>query len=208
MGGGAPQPSYDEKSYIQDGLVFQLDGIVKGDTAGSWTDLVSKNVLSPQGNPVATDKGWVFDGNSRFYRTRWLQTNNSCTLEVSGIFQSGSTLVIYSWSSNIVLNGNYFYQSNSGRNSYYTTDNLYTNTPFSASMNIDRCVKNKSVSTPMSSSFYQTGYAECSVGRFQSGANSGLVGTIYAIRLYNRKLTEAEQKFNVKVDSVRFGFSL
>ena len=194
---------YTIDDYVQDGLIFQLDGIVKGETAGSWTDLVSGNVLAPEGSPVSTNKGWTFDGNSRFHRTRWLQTDTNCTLEISGVFTSGNgVFMLYSAASGqVILYGKRFLARIAS-----TSEDFYTSTPFSASMNMDRCVKNSSVTSTVSTTAYNTGYAETSVGKYANA--TGLVGTIYAIRVYNRKLTLDEQKNNIKVDSKRFGFNI
>lgn len=196
---------YTIDDYVKDGLIFQLDGIEKGETAGSWTELVSGNVLAPDGNPIATDKGWTFDGNSRFHRTRWLQTDANCTLEVSGVFTSGyGVFMLYNTASGqIILYNNRFLCRVAT-----TSENLYTDTPFSASFNMDRCIKNSSVTSAVSTTIYNSGYAETSVGKYTGSANSGLVGTIYAIRVYSRKLTLDEQKNNIKVDSKRFGFNI
>jgi hypothetical protein len=47
--------------YIQDGLIFHLDGINKGEVENQWTDLIG-GVDFPNHGAVALENGWQFNG--------------------------------------------------------------------------------------------------------------------------------------------------
>lgn len=93
-GGTAPKFPWDEEvipegdisNYVQNGLVFHLDGINKGNNSDAWTDLIG-GVDFPNHGASAEEKGWDLDGQSS-----WLgyDTNSynlpfsmeNCTIEV------------------------------------------------------------------------------------------------------------------------------
>ena len=218
MGGGAPQPSYDENSYIQDGLIFQLDGIAKGNSADptTWVDLKGGMVLAqhPDGNPVQSlANGWYFDGGARFYNSTLTAYSQDLTVEAciqsasgsgNGFFHSGGNTsgkpMLY-----VVGTGLLFLQRGK-----YAQGNLGTrlknNVPISISLNQDRCLGNGNTYALSSGTNYYTATGlGTEVGTYNE---SWMKGTVYAIRLYSRRLTEEEQRHNILVDSKRFNFSL
>lgn len=216
--GGSPQPSYDENSYIQDGLIFQLDGIAKGNSADTttWVDLKGGMVLAqhPDGNPVQSlANGWYFDGSARFYNSTLTSYSQDLTVEAcfqlasgsgDGIFhssggESGKPL-IYKWSTYLI-----FLQR--GKYATGSLGNVIKNgNPISLSLNQDRCFGN-STSYALSSgtNFFTDKGLGTEVGTYNG---KWMKGTVHAIRLYSRRLTEEEQRHNIMVDSKRFNFSL
>ena len=217
MGGGA-SPSYDENSYIQDGLIFQLDGIAKGNSADTttWVDLKGGMVLAqhPDGNPVQSlANGWYFDGGARFYNSTLTAYSQDLTVEAclqlasgsgDGIFHSGGNTsgkpVLYFMSTSLL-----FLQR-----CHLATGNIATRikngNPISISLNQDRCLGNNNTYALSSSTYYFTNTGlGTEVG---TSNNKWMKGTVHAIRLYSRRLTEEEQRHNIMVDSKRFNFSL
>lgn len=74
-GGGAPVPT----DYIQDGLVFQLDGIDKGATDGTWVDLIGGNVFTNNG-AISFDTYFYFSNKGHMNGTS-MECSNQYTVE-------------------------------------------------------------------------------------------------------------------------------
>ena len=75
-----------EETYVQDGLVFHLDGINKGGVSGQWTDLIG-GVDFPNHGATELENGWQFDGVNDWMgysdSTKALSFyGDSCTIEV------------------------------------------------------------------------------------------------------------------------------
>lgn len=213
-GAGLLYKAPDENSYIQDGLIFQLDGIAKGNSAdtSTWVDLKGGLVFTQNGVVESLANGWKFDGTCIFYNSTILSYSTDNTIEAcvkldsgsgNGIFHSSGNStgkpVLYVWGSNLV-----FMQRQK-----YATGNLGTRVkngnPISLSLNQDRCYGNKTSYALSSGTNYYTDAGETEVGRYK---NSYMKGTVYAIRLYNRRLTAEEQLHNIKVDIARFNISI
>ena len=210
MGGGA-SPSYDENSYIQDGLVFQLDGINKGSNQGKWTDLVGGVQFTIPESEYLTEEtnGFTWTGNANMpVSSGTIPSGESCTVEVAmirtgtavrwGAFASNSgsslgTVVIARFSGNfIVIN----------RKNVLSAGNIPTDQFSTVSMNAVSACVNKVEKTLSSSTDYISA-SQAGVGYVY--AYGGMRGTIYAIRIYNRQLTVAEMQANQAVDLARFG---
>ena len=211
MGGGA-SPSYDENSYIQDGLVFQLDGINKGSNEGKWTDLVGGVQFTIPNSEYITENTngftWTAKVNMPVY-SGTIPSGESCTVEVAmirtgndniwGAFASAAnntlgTVVIAIFRNNfIVIN----------RKNTLPASNIPVNQFTTVSMNAIYACVNKVEKTLSSTTDYISATA-AGVGSVYGGYQ-GMLGTIYAIRIYNRQLTVAEMQFNQEVDIKRFG---
>ena len=206
MGGGGA--SYDENSYTQDGLIFQLDGIAKGNSAdtSTWVDLKGGLVFTQNGVVTSTDKGWYLDGTSNLTCASTLSANTDYTIETCA-----SNFII--WHNGTWTIGNPFFFK-SGKNLFFlqrnvpvTVDNIQTvlNSPFTASLNLDTCYINKILYTGRGSLNYFSDPVRFDIGLFKGNYSTG---TIYAIRIYNRRLTSEEQLKNQDVDMARFNISI
>lgn len=206
-GGGAPVPT----DYIQDGLVFQLDGIDKGATDGTWVDLIGGNVFTNNG-AISFDTYFYFSNGGHMNGTR-MECSNQYTVEAcfapdssfSGmVFQTmsgmsvdkGEAMYLY-LDQGLFLNHNAFYNLNK---------NVGNNT---ISLNVNLGVQNgQTISRGTHSDYwgnkddFNIGYNSHWVGRFF------FTGKIYAIRIYSKLLTQAEMINNQRVDNTRFNLGL
>lgn len=208
MGGGGG--SYDENSYIQDGLVFQLDGINKGNDIEYWTDIKggclfkipdaegltreancytwSDNVNIPLFSGTIP-QGTNFTVEIAMYNTVPASTNwgvfGSAKGNESGVINIGC----FGYAQfNFINRCPYIHQRNLVRNQFTTISYC----------SICACVDSNEVS--LGSTDYLTG-----VQGIGNSYGSGMRGSVYAIRIYNKQLTLAEMQFNQNIDLKRFG---
>ena len=196
------------KDYVQSGLVLHLDGIDKGNIEGSWVDIVSQYVFSPNGTPVFNSNNVQFDGASRLACSTFTSpSTNSSTIEV--VFESQDTEgVIFAPTSGSkkiaagLFTSGFIWTT-------YNSSNRYPNiNRGSVSVNDDRCLFNGVAQTNNGTSYFVSAastynYIGC---RYNSGSyRTYFTGKIYSIRIYDRKLTEEEQLQNRNVDLLRFG---
>ena len=211
MGGVAALP-YDENSYIQDGLVFQLDGINKGSNQGYWTDLKGGCMFQvPEAEGLAEQNNcytWTDNVNMPLH-SGGIPQGVGCSVEIAmyntvptgtekwGTFGSanGSTGGIINiggfrnFQFNFINRCRYLHLNNLVRNHFTTVSycSAYA------------CVDKIEVALEASVD-YLTG--KCGVG---NSYGIGMRGSVYAIRVYNRQLTLAEMQFNQDIDLKRFG---
>lgn len=202
----APPPEY-----ITDGLIFHLDGIDKGPNSGTWTDLIG-GIEFTNTNVVATQYGWQFDGTAYFQSTTYIfPASDSYTLEIC--FKPASNAaasygLLFSGTS-ATQNNILFYKSNNiitwlqrNRTFTYTIDN---GSFHSISVNLDTVLCDNSVVSLNSGTDYWTSGNSNYTWIGVRGVNSNVFkGEIYSIRIYNRRLTQAEQINNYKADKGRF----
>lgn len=199
---------YNENSYIQDGLIFQLDGIAKGNSAdlSTWVDLKGGLVFTQEGVVESLDNGWKFDGTCHFTCSTLMSGSNNYTIEVcsskyitwhNGTWSSGYP--VWYWIGNNLL----FIQRTTPVN--YSNISRILNSPFTASLNLDNCYFNKTLYTGRGSSNFYSDNSKFEIGYFR---NAHSTGTMYAIRIYNRRLTSEEQLHNMDVDMKRFNISV
>lgn len=198
----------DETTYIQDGLIFQLDGIAKGNSAdtSTWVDLKGGLVFTQEGVVESLANGWHFDGTCYLTCSTLLPGNSDYTVEVCMsnfiLWHNGSWGNGYPYFYN-VGKALYFLQ----RNVSVTVDNILTvvGSPFTASLNLDTCYINKILYTGRGSSNFFSDPNRFDIGLYRDNHSTG---TIYAIRIYNRRLTSEEQLHNQNVDITRFNISV
>lgn len=205
-------PQYTINDYVQDGIVFWLDGIENtrnGHDASSstWQDLTSSNRdMTYNGSQVIADKYCILNGKSTI--TRYSSTTTSYTIElVLGYSPNTSVHMIMPWRGNnfgtcYVENRKVMFRAAStsttltgilmedGINTYTArgNSNFRTNGVASTTTTLKRSASN----TGNFMGYYNTSYPwPCSV-------------PIYAIRIYNRTLTDDEVFSNALVDAARF----
>lgn len=200
-------------NYIQDGLVFHLDGIDKGSNLNAWIDLKGGIVFSPTGNVMFNNDNIAINENNTYLQanaTLGNSTNN--TVEVC-YYTTKSTFFVFG-----EKNGNNYpvYYNSAGRmtfmqaNSTYKTHTAQYNT---VSLNLDRCIANGNNISKDGSTDWWTASSRVGTIRIGKGANGGassnfFTGKIYSIRIYNRRLTEEEMRHNQSVDNKRFNLGL
>ena len=199
-----PIPNAD--AYIQDGLVFQLDGIDKGNDA--WIDRKGQKEFVLH-NVVTNSNNMEFNGTNSYAEC-------SSTL---GYDSATHTLEVV-WEGNKVTGVPFFGGPTSAelcllpqgtplrRLSFGTGMNFIVNQPDELKMisaNADNIIYNAgwigtSAELEANASYNQT---VASVGRYKT--SNYFRGKIYAIRVYNRKLSALEMLQNQLIDIERFG---
>ena len=206
---GVVSEQYDENSYVQDGLIFQLDGIAKGNSAdtSTWVDLKGGLVFTQEGIVESLADGWHFDGSCHFTCPTLLSGNVDYTVEMcasntikwhNGTWNEGHPYFYPTGKDNI-----YFLQRCSGIK-FSNLSNILKN-PFTASFNLSNGYINKIASTGFSNADSFSDPQRIDIGYYR-GAHS--TGTMYAIRIYNRRLTSEEQLNNQDIDIARFNISI
>ena len=203
-----PVPIPDADAYIQDGLVFQLDGIDRGNVEGAWVDRKGQKEFVLH-NVVTNSNNMEFNGTNSYAEC-------SSTLGYDSVTH---TLEVV-WEGNKVTGVPFFGGPTSAelcllpqgtplrRLSFGTGMNFIVNQPDELKMisaNADNIIYNAgwigtSAELEANDSYNQT---VASVGRYKT--SNYFRGKIYAIRVYNRKLSALEMLQNQLIDIERFG---
>lgn len=199
-------PIPDADAYIQDGLVFQLDGIDKGNDA--WIDRKGQKEFVLH-NVVTNSNNMEFNG-----------TNSYAACSSTLGYDSATHTLEVVWEGNKVTGVPFFGGPTSAelcllpqgtpirRLSFGTGMNFIVNQPDELKMisaNADNIIYNAgwigtSAALEANASYNQT---VASVGRYET--SNYFRGKIYAIRVYDRKLTTLEMLQNQLIDIQRFG---
>ena len=216
--GGGQQ--YDADSYIQNGLVFQLDGLEKGSNTGYWTDRVTGTTFSLADTSVAESRtdGVYMKGVGVLTASDSITfpTSSEGTVEVCCDYFSGNGAVMIGPSNGSIAFG-YRTTGHSiyiGRGTYV---NAWTITNYSTkqvwSLNVDNAVADITGSMTVANTYGATvTMTKVKIGgrSTDDGSKLGLLytGLIHSIRVYDRKLSVAEMQFNQRIDNVRFNLGL
>lgn len=202
--------------YNTDGLVFWLDGIEKGNTAGAWTDLIGGIKFTPtsEGAVVENQDNFYFPAASSLYpkgfeSTATLSSTLDTTIEVCYIPENAThCLFIYQNDSpNFV-----FYKS--GNNiTFIQHGNTYTyvmtlGNPYTISLNLSSGLVNGTQISPNAGTDFWKNSGTFYIGSRNSSGQNPFKGTLYSIRLYNRRLSSLEMKANQEIDNQRFNLGL
>ena len=219
-----PIPSAD--AYVQDGLVFQLDGIDKGNVEGAWVDRKAGRQFTLN-NCIVNSDNIEFNGTD----SEAIDNDNytfptvpeNYTIEVvlyygggSGILTQNSTTTGYGSPMMVALYSTSYYFT-IGRNLYAVEalpENKYmclqaqakgnTNT-IQVNCNGDVLATRKGTDSIIKNGFFAYGRPSVGCVWTSSTEKAGqLLGKVYSIRLYNRLLTEEERYNNMVVDYMRF----
>lgn len=223
--------------YIQDGLVFHLDGINKGGVDNQWTDLIG-GVDFPNHGATEGDDCWIFDGVDDWLGYVGKQydlgfDNTLCTIECAyykneigqapGETDAGFSVCSFGTvtAQNHKTIGLQFASSYSQKyinhmhvgstNNVWVDNKIDTVNAHTVSVNKERAFDNELQCGSLGTTHWTTN----SGGRLIGATNgSGTVkyfapaGKIFAIRIYNRILTEAEMRHNQNIDNIRFNLGL
>ena len=212
-GGGEPPTPVDPgdiSNYVQDGLVFHLDGINKGGTSGRWSSLVGTAYATLTSSVTSNDNNIQMNGNGTLTVTNGVSTLfASGTIEVCcEIPSSSSSMIIYYGLSNhlafIVYGQSFFFGMGTSNNKWQ----VVPATKFTASANSVRFMQNGVAGGTLGSGSWTAGSTRLIGGRTSGSNRYYLNGKIYSIRIYNRQLTESEMLKNQKVDNARFNLGL
>ena len=219
-----PIPSAD--AYVQDGLVFQLDGIDKGNVEGAWVDRKAGRQFTLN-NCIVNSDNIEFNGidssavDNDNYTLPTVPENY--TIEVvlyygggSGILTQNSTSTSYGNPMIVTLYSAAYYLT-IGRKLYAVealpekkymclqalakgkTDSIQVN------CNGDVLASRKGNNSIIDNNFFADGRPSIGCVWTSSTERAGnILGKVYSIRLYNRLLTEEEQYNNMVVDYMRF----
>lgn len=209
-------PKHDSKyRYIQDGLIFQLDGINKGTNEGAWTDLVGGHIYTNYGATVL-ENGWRLNNKSlRSTDCNFLPANSNQTVEIvfkptvnsgpqavwmqNGNQDMTTNTVLLFWNGTAVT----FLQ----HNKTYTIP-LTVNAYHCISLNLTLGLVNGVKKNPNTNNDYWNNTTDYSVIGCRNGGAAYFKGDIFAIRVYDRRLTEDEMLHNQQVDNIRFNLGL
>lgn len=209
QGGGIDNP------YIQNGLVFWLDGIEKGSTPNAWTDRIGGIVFTSDNAEELTNAWRTGSGKKLINSTSLIFESRTSTIELaieresldntqSDIFSSLDTSCI-----TLSIDNAYIYISHRNEIGFRiqsTTPGLSSIAPYCVSVRQNLAVVNGVSKTTTShaavgSSTYN------SIGSRGNG-NYPFSGKIYAVRIYDRFLSESEMLHNQSVDNIRFNLGL
>lgn len=200
-----PIPSAD--AYVQDGLVFQLDGIDKGNVEGAWVDRKAGRQFTLN-NCIVNSDNIEFNGtDSEAVHNQLLDLGTTTTLEVVFIKEKTSATIISSGDKVqlIALHtiSGYNYRFFSGKQiigqPFPDPTAIHTlSIPTSGRPILDQIAQPKTYKDIDSESESDTTHT------YVGGGPSYLKGKIYSIRIYNRNLTQAEMLKNQMIDIERF----
>lgn len=197
-----PIPSAD--AYVQDGLVFQLDGIDKGNVEGAWVDRKAGRQFTLN-NCIVNSDNIQFNGtDSEAVYNQLLDFGTTTTLEVvftrekvfGTIISSGDKIQLIA----LYLTSGYQHEFFSGNQVtgmvFPDTTTIHTlSIPTSGRPILDQIAQPKT---------YKDFYSVSDTNTYVGGGPSNSKGKIYSIRIYNRNLTSAEMLKNQMIDIERF----
>ena len=217
-----PIPSAD--AYVQDGLVFQLDGIDKGNVEGAWVDRKAGRQFTLN-NCIVNSNNIEFNGtnseaiDNNYYTFPTVPENY--TIEVV-LYYGGGTILSQnknsysSYGSPMMValySTNYYFTI--GRkldavealpeNKYMCLQAHNKYDCPQVNCNGDVLASRQGTSSTIDDNFFAYGLPSVGCVWINSTEKSGhLLGKVYSIRLYNRELTEEELYNNMVVDYMRF----
>lgn len=217
-----PIPSAD--AYVQKGLVFQLDGIDKGNVEGAWVDRKAGRQFTLN-NCIVNSNNIEFNGKDSYAidndHYQLPTVPESYTIEVVLYYSRGAILTqnknsSYGYGSpmmvSLISTNNYFtigrnlqavealpknkYMCLQAHNKYDTPQVNCNGDVLASRQGTDSTIDNNDFA-----------YGKASVGCVWTSVSNKaghLLGKVYSIRLYNRELTQEELYNNMVVDYMRF----
>lgn len=193
-------------SYIQNGLVFQLDGIEYGGIDGQWIDRIQHAPFIATSPVEHSDVAFVFNENTSFLANRIVDDRASSQIEcVVQANRASNRLVVF------LSNRRFFWLNQYDLLFWAGTTHRATNQPFEPIMTISNyqqvmVLNGKSINT--ATSLTPRIYSDRSRLGYLDSYYKSFVGKLYAIRIYSRQLSDREILINQKIDNARFGLGL
>ena len=226
----APHDTIDD--YIQDGLVFHLDGINKGNVENQWTDLIN-GVAFPNHGATPEENGFLFNGSG------WLGVKDESGAEdldfdpsiitIEAAYRDDSAadvgFAICTFGKQTSKTGKPALLMNNAYNSKYIngmylqgTENVWADplidgavAAHTISVSAARAFDNANQLSSLGVNHWSTNKGGRFVGA-TNNANSVMAGydngKIFSIRVYNRQLSETEIRHNQRVDNQRFNLGI
>ena len=204
---GALEITASQITYISDGLIFNLDGKNQGGVSGQWKDLIGNKIFDIS-NATSQSNGVLFSKTNSTYGTNQdnlVPTDSHLTYTIEGAFK---VLNSSTWSSSfqplstkegiaLMWDAGYHYMiaRTAGTAAKNYQEVKYSDRIITLSLSNTRGYGNGVALTTLTTAKYATA-AQNVLGN--------LNGTVHAIRIYNRTLTEAEMLHNQKIDNIRF----
>lgn len=200
-----PIPSAD--AYVQDGLVFQLDGIDKGNVEGAWVDRKAGRQFTLN-NCIVNSDNIEFNGtDSEAVYNQLLDLGTTTTLEVVFIKEKTSATIISSGDKVQLI----ALHTIDGYNYRFFSGNQIIGQPFPDPTAIHTLSIPTSgrpildqIAQPKTYRDFDSESESDTTHTYVGGGPSYLKGKIYSIRIYNRNLTQAEMLKNQMIDIERF----
>ena len=216
--------SFDFEEYIKDGLVLWMDGIDKGDVQNAWVDKIGGHVFTAYNNPTFASDHIELNGVNQYFTSSEAPTVGYSigTIEVAIQINSNNDGIVYMPK----LDGLAF-----GKR-YTTTDSQIiwsagsSNNARKTMLYVTSVESHKLFS--INEEFAMVDGAQASLdiwsdGNYWGGTDEILnyigrrlrpedpryfSGSIYSIRIYNRKLSKSEMLHNQYVDNRRFNLGI
>ena len=206
--------SSKKEQYMQDGLIFWLDGIDKGAIDGTWVDLIGGKVFTSNSSTYieAVSNGFHFLSESgstyvAMSNSTALVGNANWTMECACVADNAKGSASMFTSSNrgygMALNGTYKFAN--GTNAWTTSG--IKNGPVVLALGENIGVENGIQLTTKYGGIGQMTTSGFRVGSCQN-KNHNFYGVIHSIRIYNRVLTFDEIVHNQRIDNKRFNLGL
>lgn len=203
-----------EADYIQDGLVFHLDGINKGDDATAWTDLIGGIKFAYNSHSTVNTDNVEMDGSGCIIADSLVGTDyDKGTIEAALYVPNTNSGIIFNNAVDYGISimqagaGVSFGNHNANINCQWNFSNkLLNNTTISISdehimRNLEEVTATKAANS-WNNGTYST------IGGRNYGSQYNKAFKMFSLRIYNRKLTVAEMLHNQQVDNQRFNLGL
>lgn len=192
--------------YIQDGLVFQLDGIDKGNVEGVWKDLINGREFTLN-NCILNSNNVEFNGTDSYCMSSDTISYETYTLEITFIRDKISGVVIDGGNDFQMI----FLKTTSGYERRYISGRKAMLQTRLDKVNIlsipttGRPISSLMASPISPKTMYSTNTTDGTyIGCLGAAQNPFFKGKIYSIRVYNRNLTSEEMIHNQLLDIERF----
>lgn len=205
------------EDYVRDGLIFQLDGTNKGNHTGEWQDLVSGMRFTRGTNVIEGNNYFQFDGGSTndslMLGSGSISTNvptNKAAFTFEAVVESsglGDINITFSGGQgsgiSFVLRGASVWVFGQGYG--YNAGNMITSSGIKViSYSTTRFILNRAIGSYAGNDYWGNGGQIASIGGELSATSRRFAGKVYAIRMYNRLLTENEMLHNQELDYKKF----
>lgn len=199
--------------YITNGLIFWLDGIIKGNDSSKWTDLIH-GIMFDLTNATFEQTGVNFGTNGYGFYEGMVSTDYLHeTIEIACSGCDSQNAIFYPMSENgSGTVGIGCVQGASGHTGFYIHGNSGGSHKFvnasanwkTISINENNAVRNKTNVSFGSTDYWGNAPDGTYIAKRPYANEYHFNGTIYSIRIYNRHLTSEEMKANQTVDYQRF----
>lgn len=201
----------DSGGYVRSGLVLWMDGIDKGTTAGAWTDRAAGHVFTAvNGFEDGSNYVGLNAASSQYFVSASFPTQvepADGTIEVVASDYGASMLVFMPHASGLCFGfGGTQNQIITGAKPSMGAICYYPNGAKLFSINYSSCLIDGNAVAVSSRGYFAGTDDNTYIGR--RGTGFYFSGKIFAIRLYNRKLSSAEMLHNQRIDNRRYHLGL